>query len=515
MNGDEVVRRLLAFQAGQPIPLGETIHFPIASGDDLLLLVFVKMGGESAPWGIAWARESGSVSTLTVPEPRNRDAVAAMLADFASTLLSHLAHPVLRDDGDQPPFRQLWLPNPTHVDMLHHLSYTYTFTRFGAPERALILNALGRAAGFLFRESQRPGQVTVMDAAAALRESFTFPTETIRQHHLGFLLAWLETNGDGTLRAAAAREMERKAIATNLDPDVEREVLQPVLDRYTESRRAEDVTAMRREAGHIEAALVQELERRVDLVRRAVRTLRGDGRRENRGLPLLMAASREEREYQYARIERRIAGMEEGPAYVADPETDRHPAAAAVGFFRHEESAELAQQALIHDDRGLQVQAIAAGNAVRGTITAIDDEGVGRRTTPVWTIRSPDTTPLRVRAGNDLCVVGLPRRVVRVREVEGEPGQRTLVVEVTGLKLAAFDEDGRTVPAAAHRSLVGSEVMLVPVFGTGISLRKRQKVWERGGPGAWLTHAAPPPRRRRTRRDGDADSAVDLMLGDR
>lgn len=515
MNGDEVVRRLLAYQAGRPLPLGETIHFPLATGDDLLLLAFVKMGGESSPWGIAWAREKGSVNALTIPEPRNRDAVAGMLAEFAPTLLPHLAHPALLDDGDDVPFRQLWLPNPTHVEMLHHLAFTYTFTRFGAPERALVLNALGRAAGFLFRESQRPGQVTVMDAAAALRESFTFPTETIRQHHLGFLLAWLETQGDGALRAAAAREVERRAIATNLDPDVERDVLQPVLDRYTEARRADDSGAMRREAGRIERALMEEMERRIDLVRRALRVLRADSRRENRGLHLLVAASDEEREYQYARVERRIAGLEDGPAYIVDPETDRHPAAAAVGFFRHEESADLAQQALIHDDRELQAQAIAAGNAVRGTITAVTDEGVGRRTTPVWTIRSSDATPLRVRAGTDLCVVGLPRRVVRVREVDGEPGQRTIVVEVTGLKLAAFDEDGCAVPAAADRSLLGAAVMLVPVFGTGISLRKRQKVWERGGPGAWLTHAAPPPRRRRARRDGEADAAVDLMLGDR
>jgi hypothetical protein len=513
MNSDQVVRRLLAYEAGRPLPAGATMHFPIVDPDELRLLVFVKMGGESGPWGIGWAGEQGAADIFTVPEPRNRDAVAEMLTRFAPLLLSHLSHPSLTAaDADDSPFRQVWLPNGTHVDMLHHLAYTFTFTRFGVPARALALNALGRAANWLFRESQRPGQVTVMDVAAALRESFTFPAEAVRQQHLGFLLAWLETQGSREVRASAARDAERHAIATNLDPDIEREELQPVLEAYNDARRAGAEQVQRREARRIEAVIGRELERRIDLVRRALRVLRGDHRRPNTGLALLIDAARSEHDYHYSRVERRLTGIEEGPVYIVSPETDRHPAAAAVGFFRHEESADLALQALIHDDVELQAQAIAAGDAVRGLITAVNDEGAGRRSTPVWTIRSSDTTPLRIRAGSQLCVAGLPRRSVVVRDVAGDAGDRVFTVEVTNLKLASVDDSGSAIPPASDKCLRHASVLLVPTYGTGISILKRKKVWERGGPGAWLTHAAPPPRRRWA--DAEED-AVDQMLGDR
>ena len=84
--------------------------------------------------------------------------------------MTHLYHPEFDewDDTDpdvEPPLRQVWLPNPAHVEMLHLLNYAYTFAGRGddeepedKPERIVRLNALGRAAGWAFRESRRPGQ---------------------------------------------------------------------------------------------------------------------------------------------------------------------------------------------------------------------------------------------------------------------------------------------------------------------------------------------------------------------
>lgn len=57
------------------------------------------------------------------------------------------------------------MPNPTHLEMLHNLAYAYTFTRFGDPSRVELLNRLGRAAGWLFREAQRPGQIVRVSSA--------------------------------------------------------------------------------------------------------------------------------------------------------------------------------------------------------------------------------------------------------------------------------------------------------------------------------------------------------------
>ena len=53
---------------------------------------------------------------------------------------------------------------------------------------AAVEEALGRACGWLFREAQRPGQMAVMAASRVLTDAYTFPSETTRQGHLGFLL---------------------------------------------------------------------------------------------------------------------------------------------------------------------------------------------------------------------------------------------------------------------------------------------------------------------------------------
>ena len=190
---------------------------------------------------------------LTVPEGRNRTLVADMAAEFAPALLRHFRHP--DSDSGSPtgpkqigPLRQLWLPNGTHLDMLHFIAYAYTFTRVGDRDRAKTLNKLGRAAGWLFREAQRPGQQTVMVASEALQAGYTFPAEDVRQAHLGFLLAWLETKGGREARLRAAQEAEQMAVATSLDPPVERDALQPAVDAWNEAQRGNDTKARSRYA---------------------------------------------------------------------------------------------------------------------------------------------------------------------------------------------------------------------------------------------------------------------------
>jgi hypothetical protein len=319
MVTDEVVRRLYAWQQGKPVPRGETIHFPIAEADDLLIVSFVRMGGESAPWGIAYGHLGRRPKVLTVPEARNRDLVADMVAEFAPVLLEHFLHPDYSDvevagPRDPRPLRQLWVPNRTHLEMLHYLAYSYTFTKWGARARAKTLNALGRLSGWLFRESQRPGQVSVMVATDALRESYVFPAELVRQAHLGFLLAWLEGKGRRERRLEAAQAEERKSIATSLDPALERDLLDPAVERWGEAHKAEKSRAERAAAGVVHGVLGPELTRRFDLVERAITSLARDARDFNKGVEKLEAAAREEHWYQYLRIELAVDDEADGPA---------------------------------------------------------------------------------------------------------------------------------------------------------------------------------------------------------
>jgi hypothetical protein len=185
-----------------------------------------------------------------------------MIADIAPVFLEHFRHPDF--DNESPSdwreidtLRQLWLPNPSHLDMLHFLNYTYTFTKWGEKDRASLLSKLGRLAGWLFREAQRPGQLTVMGGTDALREAYTFPAEDVRQAHLGYLLAWLETTGGKDRRLRAAQDAERFSVASSLDPALERDQLAEVVERWATARSDANDRAMDREAKRIDEILSQ------------------------------------------------------------------------------------------------------------------------------------------------------------------------------------------------------------------------------------------------------------------
>ncbi len=494
MNAADVLRRLEAFAAGKPLPRGEKKQVHLAADRDVLIVAFVRMGGESRPWGIAFGHPGKTPTFLSVPDARNRDRVAGMVARFAPVLLSHLRSPADLPEtpegpGDLQPVRQVWLPNGTHLDMLHHLAYAYTFAR-AHPEGVDIelLNRFGRACGWLFREAQRPGQMAVMVAPKVLREAYTFPAEDVRQAHLGYLMAWLETPGKLEKRLAAATEAERHSIATSLDPVIERDPLAPAVERWNEAEKAGGSGPTLKLESEIAGTLRGELERRWELTARALTWLRRDSRRENAGVRELLRDAAVEQWWRFARPERIHAGLEEGSPYVPGNETDRHPVTAAAGYFAHQAAADVASSRLVHDDRELLAEAIARGDAFRGKIVSVADEGEGRKTRPVWRIADAAERQLRLRAESDVVVVGNPRQLGVIRSIEEDRSGSTVIeVEIRG---------GKTLPtgpglAPTDPDLEGCEVAFVGAPADGISRRKTKKIRQKDGPGGWLTHRIP------------------------
>ncbi len=495
MTADEVVRRLRAFEYGKPMPRGETLRVSRLPDEQMMILAFVKMGGESSPWGIAFGRPGKRPEILTTPEPRTRDDVAEMVAKLGPALLTHLNHPQYSPwgpspDTQVPPF-QVWLPNASHLEMLHHLAYAYTFTKFGAASRFTRLNQIGHACGWLFREAQRPGQTITMVATEALTEAYTFPAETTRQGHLGFLLAWLQTKGGRDARARAAADAERESVSTNLDPAVERDELAPDIEIYNEARSSGDADRLDLATRRIHKMLTEELLRRYRLTEQAIAALKADRRRENRGLDLLVKASLDEHRLQYRRIEREIDDKDDGPAFRPSPETDRYPPAAGSRFYVHEASQELRDQLLIHDDRELQAELGAGGAAIAGTIIDVWDEGEGKKTIPVWVVESNGELPLRLREDSTLCVVGLRDRQLRVRGIERTEDMRyRFELVVTKLVTVPRDNDGSVLPATSPK-LKRQRVVLVKPSMDQIARRRSFLIWKRDVPGAWLTHRVP------------------------
>lgn len=92
MSDNDTLKRIRAFAAGKPVPRGTALPFRKPKPQDLRL-AFVRMGGESAPWGIAWQSGRAAPKVLTIGEARDRDAVAGMMEELAPVLLAHLGHP--------------------------------------------------------------------------------------------------------------------------------------------------------------------------------------------------------------------------------------------------------------------------------------------------------------------------------------------------------------------------------------------------------------------------------------
>jgi hypothetical protein len=495
MRTADVLRRIEAWSRGVPVPVGETLPWPRVEPQDRLIVAFVRMSGEARPWGVAAGRPGEEPTILTATEPRDMDELAKISMDFAKILLPHVPHPEHASDEEKADVaavarrRQLWMPGPTHVEMLHLIDYRYSTLRARDDANARELGKLGRACGWLFRESTRPGQVRVLDATARLREAFAIPAEDVRQAHLGFVLAWIETSGSREARIEAARAAELESVGVTMSPDYEEKRFVALLKRWTQSR--QDAAAQAEISARVREALVPELVRRYRLTERAILALEG-GRGPNPELASVLDLSAEEHAYQYWAREQKAAEPStdpDAPRFLgAHPESDFLPTQAAARFFMHAHAAEVASATLLHGDAALVEKAIDAGDALRGTIERVVNEGEKRKVVPVWTIRASAEGSLRLREESPVCVVGLRGRTGKVRRIAIEHGERVVEVEIDGWKKAR-----ENAPAADAKELEGTRVVLANAGVVGISKRKSMGVWDASGPGAWLTHAAPPP----------------------
>ncbi|MFF0945021.1 hypothetical protein ACFYE2_12465 [Kocuria sp. CPCC 205300] len=505
-----MARKLRAWEAGKPVPRYDTIHHAVVPADQTLIVVFVRMAGESRPWGIAWGRADEQPRIASVPDGRVRDDVAVLCADFAEDLLEHLrVHNWTYDPVDQSAvlaeLRQVWLPNGQHVAMLHQLSYTYSQTKFGGVNQD-ILRALGRLAGWMFRDTSRHGHQHVVNASAALGKAYVFPTQDARTAHLGYQLAWLETSGNLAERMAAAGTAEGLTVSPTLDPRLERDELSPLVEKFQAGRR--EGANVSKLADAIAAVLASQLERRWRLTAAAYRLLLDNERPINAGVPALVAEAHDEFWNQHQRIELRHNDPSQGPAFVAHPETDFHGSSAASRYLIHAAADEAYTGHLIHDDAELFLEALDDGKALRGTVDSADDLGSGRTTKPQWVLRVDPTLPNRLRENGRIAPYGSKGHEATILSVESSAEALAVRIEWTGRK---------TMPLAcgigarpADLGWVGQEVAFVVSDAADLTRRRSGRVWKaKDGPGAWLTHGKAPVPVEITTEDPGADFLID------
>jgi len=510
MTVREIARKLRAWEAGRPIPRYETIHHAVVPPAQAFIVAFIRMAGESRPWGIAWGTAEEGPTIQSVPDGRVRDDVAVLCAEFAEALLAHMrVHNWTYDPVDQDAvpevLRQVWLPNGQHLAMLHQLNYTYSQTNYGG-ENQDILRALGRLAGWMFRDTFRVGSQHVVNASAALDQAYAFPAQPARIAHLGYQLGWLDTPGGRTERMSAATAAEGFTVAPTLDPVLDRDQLSDLVGTWQQLRRdGGDNSGTGASIGRI---LENELRRRWELTERAYRLLVENDRPVNSGVPTLVSEAHNEFWFQHQRIELRINDPSQGPAFVAHPETDFHGSAAASRYLIHSAADEAHVGCLIHDDHELFSEALDQGKAVRARVGEVRDVGIGRATIPQWELRLDPALPNRLRESGRLVPLGSRGHEATVVSIDSNETELVVSIEWTGRK---------TIPLACgigarpgDASWAGEEVAFVMSDAADLTRRRSTRVWKaKDGPGAWLTHGRAPVQVEITTDDGDTDLLID------
>jgi hypothetical protein len=506
----EVARKLRAWKAGKPLPRYETLHHAVVPAERALVVAFVRMAGESRPWGIAWGTAGSSPRVASVPDGRVRDDVAALCADFAEGLLAHLrVHNWTYDPVGQvatvDELRQVWLPNGQHLAMLHQLNYTYSQTKFGGHNQEL-LRALGRLAGWMFRDCTRTGHQHVIDASRALSDAFVFPAQDARTAHLGYQLAWMTADGDRDARMAAATVAELLTVSPTMDPALERDHLSDLVERWQAARR--DGRPPAETAEEIAAVLDSELIRRWNLTNQAYDLLASGGLPVNPGVEPMVLQAHTEFWFQHQRIELRQNDPAQGPAFVAHPETDFHGSSAASRYLTHASYDEGYFGYLVHHDAELFREALAEGRALRATVTEVADLGIGRSTAPVWVLQVEAGAPSRLRENGRLVPYGSPGHRATIRTIDVTPDVVELQLDWTDRKTMTLTSGIAAKPADA--AWVGQEVAFVLADAADLTRRRSQRVWAaKDGPGAWLTHGKAPTTVQITDDDGGTDLLID------
>jgi len=485
----DVARKLQAWRAGRPIARYDTIHHAITSPQQAMIVAFVRMAGESRPWGIAWGTVGEEPTVRSVPDGRVRDHVAELVAVFAEDLLEHLrVHNWTFDPAPQQPelgeLRQVWLPNGQHVAMLHQLSYTYSQTKHGGQNQE-ILRALGRLAGWMFRDTSRVGNQHVVSASQILGDNYVFPAQDARTAHLGFQLAWLTTDGDRAARAVVAEAAESFTVSPTMDPSLERDELSGLVEKWQAGRRsAGDVSEF---ADTIAACLHAELIRRWNQTEQAYHLIARDGRRINAGVGQLVAQGHAEFWFQHQRIELRLNDPSQGPAFVAHPETDFHGSAAASRYLVHAAAEEAYIGCLIHDDPALFSEALHDGRAFEAKVVRVYDVGEGRATAPHWILRLNPKLPHRLRENARIAPYGSRGHEATIVALDASEDQLLATVAWTGRKTKPLN--GPIAARAADVSWEGVDMAFVQSDASALTQRRSQRVWAAAkGPGAWLTH---------------------------
>jgi len=494
MSTRDIVRQLEAVRISQPVPRYSTLHVRIV--ENPFMVAFVRMAGESRPWGIAYGRLKDSAPrVITAGDGRNREAVAQICEEFGVAMLQyfraegHTFNPITKENLDTKELPQIWVPGDRHVEMFHHLEYAYWRVRKG-DDRTQPLTVFARLSGWLFRESGRIGQQQIIDASRALRDAYVFPADTLSLGNLTNAVAWFKKDGSLPNKRISVRASGEQRVSPTLDPGLDKDVLAPLIEQRAELLKAGRTPTLVEQKIH--EALSPELMARWGSMVDAYHILASDNRAENNGVEKLVKSTMEKYVVEFQRLERGMLDPSGDPIFTPHPETDFHGSAAAAGYFRMQAADVAYTASLVHDDAELCAEALASGHAFMGEVTDVWNTGVGRVTIPNWQVKVRIGEISRLREGEDYSLVGNPKSKVSIREVEVVDEEHWLVhIEWESPKLKEIS--GPICAKPLDSSWIGKRLIFVPCDTSALTAKQAQAVWDaKDGVGAWLTHGRAP-----------------------
>ena len=485
MTTRETVRRIRAWESGGPKPRFSTLEFRVNKKRDCFGLVFIRMAGETRPWSVMAGTLDSEPKFFFAPEPRDRLSVNKIVDEAADSLLSFMNSWLQSQTASTIP--QFWFPDETHIDMLHNIEYAYSREKKIGEKRPK-RSGFGRLAGWLFREHQLKGQQTAIVCNRVIAESWTIPVEDTRQAHLGHTLAWLKGKGDLMQTMQEANLAIEKRVGITLNPDIERRSLEKPVKTLQEGSDSEKEAAVKT----IRKILLEESQRRWDLMLEAYSVLSSDARLENKGVVKLVDNSRQRLLTNYARIEDGIKDeLSSTPAFVPHPETDRDPAAAASAYIVMNKAEELWLDTLVDDDAERLHDMIETGDAFAGIIEQVTPLSA-KSLAAFWLIRATHVGPLRMKNGDEVRLVGPYAKSGFIEEILIDGGGEIQVMLSVnfGVKPSVGAPKPLDLPVN-DRGWIGTAVSFVPKPFTGQDA-KIKRIWEaKDSPGAWLTHSVP------------------------
>jgi hypothetical protein len=454
------------------------------------------MAGESRPWGIVYGRLQDSAPRIvTAGDGRNREAVAEICEEFAVAMLQyfraegHTFNPINKDNLDTQELPQIWVPGQRHVEMFHHLEYSYWRVRKG-DDRTQPLTVLARLSGWIFRESGRIGQQQIVDASRALRDAYAFPADALSLGNLTTAVAWFSEEELLPEKRLSVRTSGEQRVSPTLDPVLDKEVLAPLVDQRGDLLK--EGKSIKLVEQKIHDALKPELMARWESMIDAYRILANDTRAENSGVEKLVRSTMEKYVVEFQRVERGMIESSGDPVFTPHPETDFHGSAAAAGYFRMQAADVAYTASLVHDDAELCAESLASGHAFLAEVTDVWNTGVGRVTIPNWQVKVQIGEISRLREGEDYSLVGNPKSNVSVREVE-VVDEEHWSVHIEWLSPKLKEVSGPISAKPLDSSWIGKRLVFVPCDTSALTAKQAQAVWDaKDGIGAWLTHGQAP-----------------------